>query len=274
MIEHLLALAFVTALPLGLGLVSELLSVFSRPAVTRCAWVAGAAAAIGLEVPRGSGLAGVLAIPWVAVVAIVAAAGFIGFVRAVRLREQGDLLRRVGGGVAIAFVAVGCGWLAFDRLGVQPLGFSPTIVLLTATHFHVAGLVLTLAGALLAARGRRSAAVATAALTIGMPLTAAGFLGAPFVGWVGSILVASAGIAIGWGSIRQAGDELDAIRRNLLRLAGATLFVTMPMAAAYASGTTFGIAFLDIPVMAAIHGSLNVVGFAIPAMLAWSRDIR
>jgi hypothetical protein len=45
----------------------------------------------------------------------------------------------------------------------------------------------------------------------------------------------------------------------------------MPLAAAYATGTTFGIAFLDVPAMAAIHGGLNVLGFAIPATLGWSR---
>src|SRR5205823_2302201 len=111
---------------------------------------------------------------------------------------------RVGTGVSLAFLGVGCFWLASDRLGVRPFGYSQTIVLLTATHFHVAGFVLTLVGVLAARAGRRDALVATAGLAVGMPLTAAGFFGATSIGWVGSIVVAIAGIVIGWATIRSA----------------------------------------------------------------------
>ena len=45
----------------------------------------------------------------------------------------------------------------------------------------------------------------------------------------------------------------------------------MPLAALFASGTAFAIPVLDVPVMAAVHGSLNVVGFAIPTMAGWTR---
>jgi hypothetical protein len=53
-------------------------------------------------------------------------------------------------------------------------------------------------------------------------------------------------------------------------LGGAALLVTMPLAAGYATGTAFGIPFLDVPAMAAVHGTLNVLGFAIPSMIGWS----
>ena len=64
------------------------------------------------------------------------------------------------------------------------------------------------------------------------------------------------------------------LRRAGLLVGGATLFLTMPLATAYTTGITFGIGFLDIPAMAATHGALNVVGFAIPTMAGWARATR
>ena len=60
--------------------------------------------------------------------------------------------------VAFGFLAVGAVWLLVDRAGLGRSG-STTIVLLTAVHFHVAGFVLTVAGAL-ALRSRPSRSVA------------------------------------------------------------------------------------------------------------------
>ena len=269
----LLALALLTALPLGLAIASDAASAFPRRAVIPAATIAGIAAAIGLAIPRGP-LALGLVVPWIGVVSVVAGAALLAFIRTARDRAWADVPQRIGIGVAIAFLGVGCVWLAFDRLGVRPLGFAETIVLLTAVHFHVAGFCLTLAGVLAASRGgtppraARIAAIATAALIAGMPLTAAGFLGVPVAAWIGAVLVAAAGLGIGAATVAAATRQRGTAR-TLLMVAGLTLFVTMPLAAAYATGSTFHIAVLDVPAMAAIHGGLNVIGFAIPAMLGW-----
>jgi hypothetical protein len=268
-IEALLGLALLTALPLGLGIAAATAVGLDRGRITPIAATLGALAAAGLLVPRGP-VALALALPWIGLVGAVAIGALARFLQAVRRSARSRLPLLVGTGAALAFLAVGCLWLAADRLGLQPLGFSRTVVLLTATHFHVAGFVLTLAGVLVAERGRRDAGLATAVLVVGFPMTAAGFLGAPVVGWVGSIVVAVAGIVIGWATLRHAGR--DTRPRGWLRIAGTTLFVTMPLAAAYSTGTTFGISTLDVPAMAAIHGGLNVAGFAIPAMVGWALD--
>lgn len=227
-----------------------------------------------LAVPRGS-VAAVLVGPWVllgTLTGIGAARWLLGHVlTAGRASEPW----RIGLVAAVGFLAVGAIWAVIDRAGLEPFGFGRTIVLLTAVHFHVAGFVLTLAG-VLAARARPGLATSTAlaALVVGMPLTALGFFGLPIVSWIGAVLVSAAGVGIGAATIAIGRHAPDRVARAGLLVGGGTLFLTMPLATAYATGTTFGIGFLDIPAMAAIHGGLNVVGFAIPAMVGWTRATR
>jgi hypothetical protein len=230
-----------------------------------------APAILALALPRGP-VPVALVVPWLVVTAGLAIRGLLAFVRHLLDERRGIDPWRIGLTAAVVFLAVGATWAAIDRAGLQPFGFGPTIVLLTAVHFHVAGFVLTLAGTL-AARERPGPLppVALALLVAGTPLTALGFFGLPIVSWIGALLVATGGMGIGVATLRIGRDATDPIGRSALLVGGATLFVTMPLAAAYATGTTFGIAFLDIPAMAAIHGGLNVIGFAIPTMTGWRR---
>jgi len=85
------------------------------------------------------------------------------------------------------------------------------------------------------------------------------------------VLVAAGGIGIAVAQIAATKQVADRLDRAALRIGGGTLFVTMPLAVLYASGSAFGIPSLGLPAMAAIHGTLNVVGFAIPSMIGWSR---
>jgi hypothetical protein len=48
----------------------------------------------------------------------------------------------------------------------------------------------------------------------------------------------------------------------------------MPMAMIYATGTLLGSSWIDLDVMAGVHGSLNALGFALPAMVAWTLERR
>lgn len=270
MIEILFALALAVALPMGALVVVGLIS---GPARTgRLAVVVGGAisGAVGaLAIGRGP-LAAVIATPWWVVAVGLAVAAVARIVRDVATARSAPEPWRIAVAAASAFLAVGATWLVIDRAGLRPLGFGTTIVLLTAVHFHVAGFVLTLAGAL-AARERPGLAslVPVGLLVTGTPLTALGFMGLPGVGWVGAVLVSLGGLGIGLATIVIGTGVTAGVPRALLVIAGATLFVTMPLAAAYATGTTFGIPALDIPTMAALHGGLNVVGFAIPAMIGW-----
>jgi hypothetical protein len=151
------------------------------------------------------------------------------------------------------------------------MGFDERIVLLTAVHFHVAGFVLVLSGELLRRRspGRLTTA-GLAVLIVGIPTTAAGFLGVEFASLGGAWLVAGGGLAIGVGLIA-AGRPVNASRlsRPATAIAGGALLLSMPLAAGWATASWLGIGFLPLAVMAATHGALNVFGFAIPAMYAW-----
>ena len=269
MIEVLLALALAGAVPLALRHANRSLARRAvGSAATSAVLVAIAASAVGLVLPRGPGAAAAT-LPWLATTVVV---GIVG-VRDVagRARVGSIDVPDLGILAALGFLVVGAAWLALDRAAIRPLGFATTIVLLTAVHFHVAGFVLTLAGALVArARPGRASPIALATLVAGVPLTALGFFGLPLVSWVGALLVAAAGIAIGLGEIAVARTgAATGIRGRLVAVGGATLLVTMPLAAGYATGMAFAIPFLDIPAMAAVHGALNVVGFAIPSMVGW-----
>jgi hypothetical protein len=275
-IEILFALALATAIPLGALITIDQL----RDEPRRRTWSTGpvvvgaCGAVIALALGRGH-VPALLVVPWFLVtvgIALVIGWSVLQPFAAGRIVVEPW---RLGVAAAVAFLAVGAFWAVIDRAGLRPFGFGTTIVLLTAVHFHVAGFVLTLAGSL-AARRRPGFGIhaALVALVVGTPLTALGFFGFPVVSWIGALLVAMGGIGIGLTTIAVSRQSRDGIASTAVLLGGATLLFTMPLAAAYATGTTFGIAFLDIPAMAAIHGGLNVVAFAIPAMAGWRRLAR
>lgn len=251
--------------PLGDARADRLLGWMGRLAVP-----AGLALALAFLRPAGPGTA-VFAVPWVLVAGLGATAAGVAALGAVR---EGRLLRPVperAVWAALAFLLVAATNALADRAGLRPFGFSSTIVLLTAVHFTFAGFVLTLAGVLAhAARPSRASAVALAVLIAGIPVTAVGFFGVAPAAWLGAMLVVGGGIGIGLATIRVAGTIRTRAARVLLRIAGLSLLASMPLAAVYATGVWLGAPWLDLPTMARTHGALNVLGFAIPAMVAWS----
>lgn len=240
----------------------------------RLALPAGLALALAFVRPAGPWNAG-FAVPWVLVAGLGAAATGIAARSVVR---EGRILRprpEYAVWVALAFLVVAAANALADRAGLRPFGFSSTIVLLTAVHFTFAGFVLTLAGVLAhAARPTRASALAVAILITGIPITAVGFFGVAPAAWLGAMLVAGGGLGIGLATIGVAGTLRTPATRVLLQVAGLSLLVSMPLAAVYATGVWLGIPWLDLPTMARTHGVLNVLGFAIPAIVAWSIDRR
>jgi hypothetical protein len=105
-----------------------------------------------------------------------------------------------------------------------------------------------------------------------MPLVATGFFGAPFVGLIGVVLVVTAGLTIGALHLRLAGSMSNGPARWLARLAGASLLASMPMALLWAVGQIVPIGGIDVAMMIRVHGSLNALGFAVPAVVAWRLD--
>ena len=137
-------------------------------------------------------------------------------------------------------IVVGAVFAFMDRLGVRPFGFSTTIILLTAVHFHFAGfvLVLPLAGAL--AYRRRPVRWARGVDRRGRgrdPDHRHRVLRLPLANWTGAILTAGGGFGIGMATLVVAGTLAGRRARVLAVIAGASLLVSMPMAVIYATGT-------------------------------------
>jgi hypothetical protein len=211
-------------------------------------------------------------LPWLAVGVAAALAALLDEVGARRLLGR-DV--RHAESAALVFLAVAPAFLVADRLGVHPFGIDPLIVRLTAIHFVFAGFALPLVGA--AAWRRRSVPsleLALGAVVVGIPLTAFGFLGFPTINWIGALLVAAGGFGVGSATLSTAGHLGQPIGRRLMRIAGGSLLLAMPLAAVYATGLFLGLAWLDIPAMVRIHGMLNVLGFALPSFTALALEIR
>ena len=265
-------LAPLVLVPLGLRLL-EVATPGSRPsaAVLRLLPVGAGLLLVSFLRPAGV-VAAVLATPWLAITGWVALAAGMRFIR------DRDRLRpgvRHATDAAVAFLAVGATFAVIDRLGVQPFGFSTTVILLTAVHFHFAGFVLPLAGALAyVRRPARWLEVALGAVVVGIPVTALGLFGLPLANWFGAVLTAGGGFGIGVATLLVARTLDGRVAIPLAVVAGASLLVSMPMAVIYATGTLVGSSWIDLGVMAGVHGSLNALGFAFPAMVAWTLERR
>lgn len=226
------------------------------------------------RIPSGVG-ASLCAIPWAATLGLVAAAGVV---RAWR-RGLGSRARGWCGDAGLVYAAVGAAWLLADRSGLRPLGFSEDIVLLTAVHFHYAGLLLpVLAGRALAGFGRGLAAVVGTGVVAGVPAVAVGItlsqLGlARGVEISAALLMAAAGIAVAGVHLALALQTRWGVAvRCLWVIAGVSLAAGMALAALYAlRGVWAPWPWLDIPWMRALHGTVNALGFGFCATLAWWR---
>ena len=170
---------------------------------------------------------------------------------------------------------IGAAFALVDRAGVGLFGFPATLLFLAAVHFTFAGFVLPVAGALAyRRRPRRWLEAALGVIVVGIPLTALGFFDLPVVNWVGAMLMAGGGFAIGLATIGVARGLATLPARVLAVVAGASLLVSMPLAAVYAPATVIGTSWIGLETMARVHGGLNALGFAVPAMLAWTLERR
>lgn len=228
----------------------------------------GAAVLLAISFVGAAGpIAGLLAIPWAAVAGTTSLGRLAPRARQALARDR---VASIGLDAAAAFLVVGAFAAALSRFGVRPFGFSEPIVLLTAVHFHVAGYVLLTVAGRAGERSRAAQRVATPLLVIGIPATAVGFLGSEGIGLAGAWAVAAGGLVVGAAHLETAFASA-ATDRWLAALAGLSLAITMPLAAGWATAAYAGVPFLSVGAMAATHGLLNVVGFAIPAAWFWRK---
>ena len=212
-------------------------------------------------------LSALLVVPWLLLTACLA---LMGLRRARgRLRDRlGDLCQDL----ALVFLVVGSGWALLDRLSLRPFDFDPVIVLLTAIHFHYAGFVLPLVtGVLLQDEKGTLARVAGVGVLVGIPLVAIGIT-ATQLKWGTPLEVMAAWVLGGAGLLVAHLLGRQALRggptvRVLWLIAGTSLGCGMVLAILYGSRPLLELSWLDIPMMRAIHGTANALGFALCGLL-------
>jgi uncharacterized protein (UPF0548 family) len=224
----------------------------------------GAAIAAALSfIPSQGLLAGVLTIPWLLVACTV---GAIGLGRIASRRRFDPMIAT---DVALVFLIVGASWLTISRVGANPLGFSDTIVLLTAVHFHYAGLTLPVVAGIVASHSaRRAVHLIPLAVVIGVPFTALGIMVGGDVEWLAATFMALSGLATAYLLVRYAFKVAAGWARSISAVAGVALACGMGLALGWSWSVKLGWRFLDVDMMARTHGSLNAFGFGLLAVSA------
>ena len=227
--------------------------------------------AVAFLLPNGW-FATVCVLPWVSVTFAIAAVGF-GEIWRGAWRDGASFSLAAG----MAYLSVAGIWAVMERLGFYPFGFNPEIVFLTIVHFHYAGFLLpVLAG--LASR-RLGAGVFTkitcyftvvgvGLLAVGITLTQLGL----DTNWemASAWLMALSAAAVAAMHLRLAFLKDNALKIRLLwAMSAIALLGGMLLAGLYGSRFLAQIPWLDIPVMRALHGSLNAIGFGLCAVWGW-----
>lgn len=275
LINKILLLGVLVIVPLGLALTPRN-QAESETATFRFAAIAqpiGAAlVAISFLFQQGT-TAALLASAWLIVTGLTAIHGLTRL-----LNREARTFEEVSVSTGLIFVLIGAGWLVLSRLGVQPLGFGDTIVLLTAVHFHYAGfaapILAGLAGRTLLGQTRfaRSVfAISVIGIVIGTPIVAAGITLSPLLGFAGTLIISTALILL---SVVSMGWVIPQINRRsaqlLLVISALSPFVSMILASLYAYSLATKKLIIDIPQMAMTHGLVNAFGFALCGLIAWT----
>jgi len=173
------------------------------------------------------------------------------------------------------YLMVGACWLVLARCGIRPLNFEHVIFHATALHFHYAGFVLPIFGLQLARREpSRRRRIMQFGLLLGVLLVAAGITLSQFgVRWIECMAAWIFSGACIWFAVEQLRLALavrHALPRGLLLLSSLSLIAAMSLALLYATGNYLQMDWLDIPFMLRWHGPIQVFGFALPGVVAWS----
>lgn len=197
-IDTLIVLSPLVIHPLILGLADT--DRFAPRFSAAVAWVQlpAAVSLVGAFLLAPSELALGLSIPWLGLTAATALLGLL------RIRDHGVRdTRQLCISAGLCFVAIGGAWASSAALGFQPLGFSLTIVYLTAAHFHYAGFVLpVVAGLVVLELDSPLLRWVPFAVLAGVPLVAIGITGSPLAEVVGSVVLALGGAAVAPGPDR------------------------------------------------------------------------
>ena len=280
LIQRILLLGVLVIVPLGLALIDAVAE--SRSRLLGIAIVSQPFAALAVIVSAflepGFTAAG-LATLWLVTTSLVGIDGLIRLAQFLRLRDRATANLAVLAGMM--FLPVGAVWLIMSRLGIEPLGFGDTIVLLTAVHFHFAGFAAPLLTGLTghhlqaAAKVRTLYVVAVVCVIAGTPLVAAGITLSPVVALVGAVVIALGLHCLALINFLWIVPFVSAILpRVLLILSSLSVIPAMILAGLYAYSIVFQKLIVDIPQMAMTHGVINAFGFALCGFAGWELIVR
>jgi len=271
--ELLFLLAPWVAVPLALSLVpttpgSGLSQFYS--AVVRYALLPGAALVMISFFLREGRTAGVMVCLWLLIAAAVALDGLDRLIRT-RLQSFPEFCFAIGEGYAL----VGALWLLASRLGLQPAGFHEPIVLLTAVHFHYAGLMAAVLAGLTVSGAERIPAPLSLRAALTCAVLGPGLLGLAFLvgpklklAAVGVMVIGECGIAL--GTFRSGLNARRNIGGRLLLVGSGCVIFGMALAGIWAVGEYPLHAFVNLEQMARYHGVLNSLGFGLCSLIGWS----
>ncbi len=279
LIERLLLLAILVFAPLTLSLAANQNG--NHPALYRAAILIQPFAALPVLVSfytRTGLTAGLLTTGWSLVTALTA---LFGLAR-LWLRRSLWPIEELCVDAGLVYVTAGSGWMFLSRCGLNPMGFSDTIVLLTAVHFHYAGFAAPILTGL---AGRRLAEVrpslrkffwvAAAGVIAGPPMVATGITFSRTVEMLSAFALALSLLILALLILFAIVPALkNRIAQLLLIISANSVIVTMIFACVYAAGRYEGMMTVTIPLMAQIHGSVNAFGFVLCGLLAWLTELR
>ena len=216
---------------------------------------------------RDGRTAGVLTVLWLFTSISLALDGLMRLIQT-RLQSFREFCFAVGEGYAF----VGALWLLASRMGLQPVGFREPIVLLTAVHFHYAGLMAAvLAG--LAASSTRTSLLLRVVLTcavLGPALLGLAFLVGPKLKLAAVVLIVFGEYGIAFGTFRAGLGNASRIGGRILILGSACVILAMALAEIWAVGEYPLHAFVNLEQMARYHGVLNSFGFGLCSLVGWT----
>ncbi len=216
-------------------------------------------------------VAGVLVLPWLLVTGLVALCGLFRL-----LSHRRGPVEEWAVAAGLLYLAVGGGWLALSRFGAKPIGFGEPIVLLTAGHFHYAGLVLPILTGLAGRElGGPLSQACSLAVIVGVPFVAVGITvnhlepSLALVEGLSAWFLGAVCLAVAWLQMRLALRQRSGAVRLLFLISAGSLAGGMILAIVYAAGMYWQTYWLDIPTMIRTHAVVNAVGFALAGLLGW-----
>ena len=193
-----------------------------------------------------------------------------GLMRLIRTRLQSlqEFCFAIGEGYAF----VGALWLLASRMGLQPVGFREPIVLLTAVHFHYAGLMAAVLAGLVASSARTPSLlrIALSCAVLGPALLGLAFLAGSKLKLAAVMLMVIGEYGIAFGTFRIGLANASGIGGRLLILGSACVILGMALAGIWAAGEYTLHAFVNIEEMARYHGVLNSLGFGLCSLVGWT----